>query len=75
VICHTINQFYFTDGVIYNYINRQLVLVCLLFSMACTITLAPHCPSLGLLFGDAAITGFGAGGQQIKYLENMLCFT
>ncbi|CAG2167233.1 unnamed protein product [Oppiella nova] len=50
------------SGIIFNYVNRQLVLTCLLAVMACAITLAPHVPNIGLLYTDGFFCGFGAGG-------------
>ena len=63
---NNLNQFYcaLVDGIIFNYINRQLVLTSLLFLMSASLALAPFSPNLGLLFADAGLCGFGGGGEH-----------
>ncbi|CAG2116597.1 unnamed protein product, partial [Medioppia subpectinata] len=49
-------------GIIFNFINRQLVLICLLVIMAGAVSLAPNVPKLWMLLVDGLVCGFGAGG-------------
>ncbi|XP_054163363.1 sodium-dependent glucose transporter 1A-like [Oppia nitens] len=50
------------NGIIFNYISRQLVLTCLLILMACAISSAPHVSNIWLLYLVGLLCGFGAGG-------------
>ncbi|CAG2171942.1 unnamed protein product [Oppiella nova] len=50
------------NGIIFNYINRQLVLACLMIAMAITVAVLPVCPNITVLFAMAGICGHGCGG-------------
>ncbi|ODN01685.1 Sodium-dependent glucose transporter 1 [Orchesella cincta] len=64
-----------SGGVMFNYVNRQFAALCLLATMGVMMFLTPHCPSIGLYFATAAITGFCGGGydtSQFVWMMEML---
>ena len=58
---------YLKDGIIFNYINRQLVLVCLLVLMGVTIAGLPFSPNKTVLFIIAFLCGYGNGGLHTVF--------
>lgn len=50
------------DGLLFNYINRHLIMTALLFVISAGLATAPHFYSVYLLYGFALVMGFCGGG-------------
>ncbi|CAG7723552.1 unnamed protein product [Allacma fusca] len=51
-----------TCGILFNYFNRQLMVVGLLYIMATGVLAVPHLPTQTLFFVAGGVIGFTAGG-------------
>ena len=51
-----------SGGIVYNFVNRQIIVVFLLAASSTCLFVFPHVNSLGLFFALAGIMGIGGGG-------------